>query len=403
MEKIVNEIVSERIEAVTMELNGKLEVTTSKLNETESIGDDLRKQLGEANQRVSELTMKLEKLNGKVMVHDKASERRDADQRERNVIIRGVPEDASEKIESTVSEILKTGQCSFGWTEVVKAHRMGRRRKPTTTPDATGEATRPERPRNIRLELHSRAQRTEIFRAKQKITGEGRFKSVQLSTDCNSQELLQEKTVQQLHGLAKKDPKVTTSYMRGRNIQIDGVLYRPHQFDKIKPASINPERAATREFSWGTAFQGHNAPMSNFHPAPIRNIDDTKTYVSAEQYYTALMAKHHGLKDLQEQIEKSENPYHVKAMARSITRDAEWNAKCDAVLAGIVRRKFDQNQNLKDKLMAYKGDRFIECTKCPKWGSGYFLEDAHKGETNLQGYKNRMGAILKNLREEYRR
>lgn len=383
-------------------VNERLEETTTKLSEADTVSESLKKQLEEANLRVAELSAKLESLTGKVTVHDQASERREADQREKNVIIRGVPEDPNETIESTVTSILKHGECSFGWTEVVKAHRMGRRRRPATE-ERGGEAGQPARPRNIRLELHSRAQRTEIFRAKRKITEDGRFKAVQLSTDCNSKEMLQEKTVQQLHALAKKDPGVTSSYMRGKSIQINGILYKPHQFAEIKPDTISPEKAATREYSWGTAFQGHNAPMSNFYPSKIKNVDGTKTYCSAEQYYTAVMAKHHGLKDVADQVEKTENPYHVKAIARSIVRSGEWNAKCDSVLADIVKRKFDQNPELKLKLMSYPGASLIECTKCPKWGSGYYLEESHKGETALPGHKNRMGAILVKLRAEYRK
>ena len=67
-----------------------------------------------------------------------------------------------------------------------------------------------------------------------------------------------------------------------------------------------------------------------------------------------------------------------------------------------MKAKFEQNPHLKEKLMSYKGDEFRECTKCPFWGSGRYLEQASEGKIELPGYKNRMGGIIKKIRDSYK-
>ena len=215
-----------------------------------------------------------------------------------------------------------------------------------------------------------------------------KYGKVNLSTDHTSLEMMAEKTVQQLHNLARRHPQVKSSYMRGTRIEINGKIYGPGEFNKITPEGINPENAATRKHHWVTSFQGHNAPFSNFFACKITSKNGKTTYNSAEQYYCSEMAWHHKEVHLQQLIEQSENPYYTKAIAKGINRSKEWNQKSAQVMEMVMHEKFMQNTELKRKLMDCKGKEFRECTKCPRWGSGRYLENAHLGEQELQGYGN---------------
>ena len=186
--------------------------------------------------------------------------------------------------------------------------------------------------------------------------------------------------------------------MRGRNFEIDGKLYKPDEFQKIPVKEINPEMAATRVHNWGISFQGHNAPYSNLYHCEIKGKDG-KMYNSAEQYYCSVMAKYHNKMDTMRLIEATNNPYTIKAIAKKIWRSPEWVKTNEKVMEDIIMAKFTQNEDLKTKLLNAPGKVFRECTRCPYWGTGLFLQNAEAGEIVKQGYKNKMGEILQKVRD----
>ena len=87
------------------------------------------------------------------------------------------------------------------------------------------------------------------------------------------------------------------------------------------------------------------------------------------------------------------------AMAKKIWRTQEWCKTNEIMLEDIVRAKFAQNESLKEKLINGPGNAFRECTKCPYWGSGRYLDSASEGKTVKQGYKTKMGNILQKIEE----
>ena len=149
-----------------------------------------------------------------------------------------------------------------------------------------------------------------------------------------------ERTVQQLFTLARSNPKVSQVRMRGKNIEINNRFYKPEEFNNIEVSDINPEKAATRTHSWGTSFQGHNAPLSNFYKCEIIR-KDKKKYSSAEQYYSSVMAKFHNEMELMRQIGATDNPYVINALAKKVWRTPEWTQNNERILEGIIKAKFE--------------------------------------------------------------
>lgn len=221
------------------------------------------------------------------------------------------------------------------------------------------------------------------------------FNKVRYTPDYSSEQMLQAKTVQQLHTLAT-ETKGIESRMRGTSIQINGKTFKPSDFENIKPKELNPHNASTRKFNWGTAFQGHNAPLSNFYSCKIKEKNGNEFYTSAEQYYCVMMAKEHGNANLASQMIKTSNPFHLKAMSGQITKSKTWLDKAERVLEDIVLAKFKQNPELQQDLNDCKGI-FVECTKCPIWGCGRYLQEANLAEKPLSTHKNTMGMILKRV------
>ena len=104
-----------------------------------------------------------------------------------------------------------------------------------------------------------------------------------MRSDSTSEDMLIKRTVQQMYSLAKNHPDVKQDRMRAKNIEINNKIYTPENFNNIAVEAINPLSASTREFSWGTSFQGHDAPLSNFCKCDVKSKAGTKTYTSAER------------------------------------------------------------------------------------------------------------------------
>lgn len=87
------------------------------------------------------------------------------------------------------------------------------------------------------------------------------------------------------------------------------------------------------------------------------------------------------------------NPSEAKTLGRKVHLRKDWeNVKVD-IMADIVKAKFDQNPDLKEKLLNTKDEYLVEGNT---WG------DKIWGQVNGQG-QNLLGNILMNLRSEYQK
>ena len=67
-----------------------------------------------------------------------------------------------------------------------------------------------------------------------------------------------------------------------------------------------------------------------------------------------------------------------------------------------MKAKFDQHPTLKNKLLNYPKGNFYEATKDPKYGCGFFLNEASQAkEDSIKLTPNLTGKFLTNLRKFY--
>ena len=148
------------------------------------------------------------------------------------------------------------------------------------------------------------------------------------------------------------------------------------------------------------AFHGHNSPLSNFFRCNITGKNG-KVYTSAEQLYSSIMAQENGDLGALMLMEKENNPYSIKAIARKIRVTPEWKTKARATLKEVARMKFTQNPSLMAKLHSYGKAHFYEATFDPVYGCGGHIESAHViTAQGLIGFENVMGQILEEVRSE---
>lgn len=137
-------------------------------------------------------------------------------------------------------------------------------------------------------------------------------------------------------------------------------------------------------------FRNEHGFLSNFYPAPITHRGHT--YPTAEHLYQALKCADHAD---HERIRNLAAPGAAKRFGRKIRLRDDWNEVKDDTMRYVVERKFRQNPDLAQKLLA-TGDAVL--MEGNTWGDKYW---GHCLKTN-QGL-NKLGEILMALRAALRR
>lgn len=134
-------------------------------------------------------------------------------------------------------------------------------------------------------------------------------------------------------------------------------------------------------------FQGEYFFLSNFYGAPVTY--EGLTYQNNEAAFQA--QKCSDTKD--REAFTNMNPSEAKKAGRKVLLRKDWEQIKMSVMAGIVKAKFEQNEELAKKLLA-TSDAYLE--EGNDWG------DRIWGTVNGQG-ANCLGMILMNTREELAR
>ena len=134
-------------------------------------------------------------------------------------------------------------------------------------------------------------------------------------------------------------------------------------------------------------FQGEYFFLSNFYGAPVTY--EGMTYQNNEAAFQAQKC----LDTKDREAFTNMNPTEAKKAGRKVLLRKDWEQIKMSVMAGIVKAKFEQNEELAKKLLA-TGDAYLE--EGNDWG------DRIWGTVNGQG-ANCLGMILMNTREELAR
>lgn len=141
-----------------------------------------------------------------------------------------------------------------------------------------------------------------------------------------------------------------------------------------------------------------NGYLSNWFESPF--AEDDMKYSCVEQYIMYQKAKLFGDLVSAKLIMQTNDPAKMKQLGRQVRgfNDDIWNKNKENVALRGVKFKFEQNPNLKEKLLLYpKNTIFAEANPKDKiWGIGFSEKDAEKNKK--QWGANLLGKIISRVR-----
>ena len=390
--------VKDELEGIRSNLTKNYNEMNEKLNEYIEQNTELKEKLEEANLRIDALTecnMDLYLENEKSKDEKKAF----------NVVIRGIPEVDKEKMYETMDSIFECLQPSFNYTSTNGVARLGRAPTQQVPNKGQGQGQRPAAsqprrpPRPIKLYCATRQQKGELFRNAHKLKQNQKYAKVSISSDLSDEQMLTYKEVQMIHNAASKLPNVV-SKMRGNMIEIDGKVYQKKDFGNL-PHSLTLEQASTILTKEGVMFASHCSPLSNLSSCKI-TIGDI-SYISAEQKIVHELAALSQDQVVATKVLFESNPYKIKRLSKLIRKSEDWSIEKEKeIVKDSIIQKFDQNPQLRSKLIKTKATQFYEATFDPIYGAGFNLQDAQKGNTTPKPYcENYTGKVLTELKGKY--
>ncbi|HIT88480.1 MAG TPA: NADAR family protein [Candidatus Coprocola pullicola] len=142
-----------------------------------------------------------------------------------------------------------------------------------------------------------------------------------------------------------------------------------------------------------------NGYLSNWYLSYfyVNNIQ----YSSMEQYMMYQKALLFNDMDIAEQILNTSNVGKIKALGRSVKNyeDIIWNGMRQIIVYEGLIEKFQQNDDLKEKLLATQSDILAECAVQDKiWGIGLSMKDERRFHLNKWQGQNLLGFSLMQVR-----
>ena len=349
-------------------LNQNLNQAHEKLNATQNLLDETRQDLKEKAKTIDKL--------------DKKYERDELELKRCLLLLDGVSE--HEKRPTTVVKMLLE---DLGITtkdgDIKASYRLGVLK--------TGIA----RPRTIKVQFANSKIKAEIFKNIGKIKNNIAWKGVHLSDALTPLEQKQNNDLRCIYAAGRS--RCLDIKLRGNILIIDGIRFSYSDIANL-PYELTMEAVKVVDVMDGVAFQSEYAYLSNMYKTNI--VYEGNTYKTSEHLYSAEYAKYHERLDLIESIIAAEDGFAAKRLIKHIKQNDTWDNVKYKVMRKIIALKFEQNESIRDKLLATQGFLY-EATKDMDFGCGLTLGQIK--DINKKGIKgkNMLGIILAEYRDEY--
>lgn len=110
-----------------------------------------------------------------------------------------------------------------------------------------------------------------------------------------------------------------------------------------------------------------------------------------------------GYPTMAEDMRAMKNPYQVKKLGSELPIGKIWKQQADQLMNDLIQAKFDQNENLREKLLDVPYRKFYEMTGNRLWARGRRINktDQKINVESLKGGKNLVGQALNRVKNVY--
>lgn len=300
----------------------------------------------------------------------------------KNIVVNGLSEKKGENPMKIAVKFLKNISTGKSAIDTENAYRLGN----------PGEDKRP-----LLVKFKSIETRKVVMQNKASLKKTKNLKKIYCNNDLPDPA---RKTRQEIREIGRYASK--TGYenvkMLGNKMQIGDKIY--HERDlALLPPDLHLGNIKTREIKGMVCFEGEASYLTGSFPVPIKVND--KHFSTADQAFYYQMAAFAGHTDYGKDIMECDDLKTLKKMGSKIEK-SEWESKQLRILTGIFILKFEQNPELKEKLVKTGNMPLIFCEEDKFWGVGRLLDSDQWDKTNDIPGRNTIGTILSNVRSRIR-
>ena len=371
-------------------LENFMEKTEKEIDELKNKSDTVNKRVDDLEEAMTDISDRLTEAENKVKHQEKVidvlakkNRQMEEEKKRQNIIIDGIKEDPNKHPRQQVSELLADIDTNIKADDIMAVLRLGSGKTKTT------------RPRPILVKFANVNVKHELYKNIQKLGDSDKWKHVYVQDDLTSEVQQERKEMRCLAALARERGHNAT--LKGNALIVDEVKYLYKECGNL-PEGINMKNAKLVELEDGWAFQSHHAFCSNMAKCTIR--DDGHDYHCSEQLLWYKCAEDAEDQRAMAEVRECESGYAAKRIGYRIKKSNRWNGLRKPTMEKILRKKFDQNEEMKDELINLKGNLY-EATTDTFFGAGLTIAQKDKFGSDEQPGDNVLGLQLMKLRDEY--
>ena len=183
------------------------------------------------------------------------------------------------------------------------------------------------------------------------------------------------------------------------SLHIDRVKYDADNLDELPPKLHLTHLKQVQVNKTTLAYQSKHAPLSNFYPCQVQI--GKHMFFCVEQAFYFIHAKTLNKHLAATRIYLSRDVRFIKQLGSEIGTSPEWEASQFDVMYACIKKKFEQNRELRELLLKTGNLELVEATPDTLWGCGATLSSNVIRRREWKG-RNKQGEILMVVREELR-
>lgn len=335
------------------------------------------------DQKLEDMAFELQETRATLRVVQKETRENTLEIKSKNLIINGIVEKQDEVPITTAVNFLKHIDPSFTAAKIENAYRVGQQPKKGN--------------RGMLIKFKDPVTKQDIMKRKSNLKSSREHNKVYCNEDLPSDT---RKHRQNLRIIARRANELgyKNTRVKGNNLFHEGKIYKENELSLL-PDELSLENIRTRDVGRGLGFFGRESYLSNHHPA--RFTMNEHRFLSSEQaffYYKGIVCGH---EKTSRDIKKMMDPGEIKIVGDKIPTCENWEKRKLRVMKSVLTHKYEQNKELRDKLVSTGTQCLLECTKDLYWGTGWEIDSTKWDEPIDYPGENNLGKILENIRENY--